>query len=163
MNTLLQLLAGTWFVVSSNFPMWLKGNKTDPQFHYTIIQRKGLTVLDDRVTYLKNQSADGRGGKLKSIHGYDRPESESKFTWRGHGLLSFAKSKWEVRLMDEEHQWAVIYFSKTLFTPEGVDIISRNKDLSEKVIDEIRRKMKSDSLLAPHLETVVNLKLKNSI
>ena len=150
MNTLPQLLAGTWFVVSSNFPMWLKGNKTDPQFHYTVTERRGLTVLEDKVTYLKK-------GSPKSIHGYDKPENGNKFTWRGYGLLSIAKSKWEVRLMDEDHQWAVIYFSKTLFTPEGVDIISRNKGLSDKTILEIREKMKSDSLLAPHVETVENL------
>ena len=37
-------------------------------------------------------------------------------------------------------QWAVTYFAKTLFTPAGIDIYSRNKwGLSKDFVEEIKR------------------------
>lgn len=150
MQTILQILAGSWFVVSSNFPMWLNGRKTDPQFHYTIMERKGVTVLDDKVTFVKN-------GKQKSIKGYDKQLSERKFTWRGYGLLGIAKSNWEVRLLDADNEWAVIYFSKTLFTPEGVDIIAKQKTLSAGKLSEIKERMLKDEVLKKHVHTLKDL------
>src|SRR3954462_8625575 len=81
-STLLTTLAGTWFVVSTNFPMWLKGDKTAPEFHYSIGRRSGEDVLIDEVRFQKN-------GKTKSINGIDRQDRDdpSAFTWRGKGLL----------------------------------------------------------------------------
>ncbi len=153
MNNLLQILSGTWFIISTNFPMWLKPNMHNPTFTYTITQKKGEQVLLDEVKYLKN-------GKFKTITGYDHPDTENKnaFTWRGKGLLIIAKSKWQVRLLDEQKQWAVIYFSKTLFTPEGVDIISRNAGLDKAVLEEIKTKMAGDSVLKKHISRLQNLK-----
>lgn len=152
MNNLLQILSGTWFIISTNFPMWLKPNMNNPSFTYTIIEKKGKFVLLDEVNYLKNK-------KPKTISGYDYPDTENKnaFTWRGKGLLIIAKSKWEVKLMDEQKQWAVIYFSKTLFTPEGVDIISRNKTLDNITLEKIKTKMTLDSVLKKHVSSLKNL------
>lgn len=149
MNSLLQLLSGTWFIISTNFPMWLKPNNHNPTFNYTVTERKGNVVLLDEVKYLKKD-------KPKTITGYDHPDKENKnaFTWRGKGLLIIAKSKWEVRLMDEKNQWAVIYFSKTLFTPEGVDIISRKPNLDRTVLENIKTKMLADSLLKKHVASL---------
>ncbi len=59
--------------------------------------------------------------------------------------------------MDPQGQWAVIYFSKTLFTPEGVDIISRTSQTSPELIENIKTQMAADSVLKPHLSSLQNL------
>jgi hypothetical protein len=148
----MHILVGTWFVVSSNFPMWLKGDKTNPTFNYTLTEKKGKPVLLDEVRYMKN-------GRSRSIVGYDHPNPGNvhAFTWRGKGLLSIAKSKWMVVLMDEKEGWAVIHFSKTLFTPEGVDIISRKKDISENEVKKIKELMKQDAIVNKHLSSLKDL------
>ena len=118
----LNLLQGRWYIIHSDFPMWTKGNKIKPTFNYKIIERKGDTVLLDEVKYFKN-------GKEKTITGYDLIESQDNrsFIWRGKGLLSITKSKWRIIFFSDDKRWAIIHFQKTLFTPEGYDVISRNK------------------------------------
>ncbi|RYE23533.1 MAG: hypothetical protein EOP51_10210 [Sphingobacteriales bacterium] len=147
---LLQALAGTWFVVGSNFPMWLKGDKHNPTFNYTVVEKRGEEVLKDEVKYDKNV-------KQKVIAGTDHLNKEDKqtFTWRGKGLLFIAKSKWQVKLMDEHGQWAVIYFSKTLFTPEGVDIISRTPRLDSTTYATIKERMSNNEILQKHVADIV--------
>src|ERR1043165_818286 len=153
MNSVLQLLSGTWFIISHNFPMWTDGSKSNPAFNYTISVRKGKTVLLDEVKYEKK-------GKTKVIRGFDyqHADNEKAFTWKGKGLLAIAKSEWEIRLLDEQNEWAVIWFSKTLFTPEGVDIISRKKEMDESTLEIIRNRMLSDSLLKKHIGNLARLK-----
>ncbi len=159
MENILTFLTGTWFICFSNFPMWTEGNKTNPTFNYEIIQNKQkLNVLSDDVRYLKK-------GKEKSIKGIDTPsESDpNAFVWRGKGLLKLVSSEWKVALKDEERgEWAVIYFSKTLFTPEGVDIISRKPSLSDVTWEQIRLKMSADPLLAKHLPEIKDITTRNN-
>lgn len=152
MNTLLQFLLGTWFICSTNFPMWLKGNKTHPTFNYSLAEGKGSNVLFDDVRFLKN-------GKQKSIQGYDYQDkvNDSLFVWRGKGLLRPLKSEWRVVMLDPEKNWMVIYFSKTLFTPEGVDIVSRTKDLTEDEIAHIKNEMLKDSVLKNQVSSLKNI------
>jgi hypothetical protein len=150
--SLLTFLAGTWFVCSTDFPMWTGGRKTDPQFQYTIVEKRGEKVLYDEVTYLKN-------GKEKSIRGYDFPNSDdhTAFTWRGKGLLAIARSEWEVVLQDPEGQWAVISFSKTLFTREGVDIIFRTKDPDPATLKAIKEQLEEVPELKEHVPKLTDL------
>ncbi len=149
---MLSFLIGTWFICSTNFPMWTKGDKVNPTFNYSLVDNRGNKVLFDEVKYSKN-------GKEKSIKGYDTQADydPSKFTWRGKGLLFIAKSEWQVVLQDPKGEWAVIHFSKTLFTPEGVDVISRNKIISEATLEEIKSKMLENDILKKHVPTLVNL------
>ena len=132
--------------------MWLKGDKTNPTFNYTATTRKGEKVLLDEVKYLKK-------GKEKTITGYDyqNDKDSTAFVWRGKGILSLLKSKWRVALIDPEGQWAVIAFSKTLFTPEGVDIISRTPAISEGTMKEIKQLMEQDAELKKHLTSLEKL------
>ncbi len=148
----MHILAGTWFIVSSNFPMWLKGDKMNPTFNYTLTEKKGEQVLLDEVKYTKN-------GKQRSILGYDHADTKNDqaFIWRGKGLLSIAKSKWQVVMIDEKEGWAVIHFSKTLFTPEGVDIISREPRLGKDKLEEIKERMSKDSVLGKHIPSLKDL------
>ncbi|GAB3918211.1 hypothetical protein [Larkinella terrae] len=152
MDTLIQTLVGTWFICSTNFPMWLKGDKTNPTFTYTLLDKKGKTVLLDEVKYLKNN-------KIKTLTGFDYPDpaDERAFVWRGQGLLSLVRSHWKVALLDSSGQWAVIWFSKTLFTPEGVDIISRSPTLPADQLARIQALMEKDSLLKKHRPSLKSL------
>lgn len=120
----LELLAGTWHIHYTNFPMWLKGDKLHPTFNYIIADKKSKQGLTDIVRYQKN-------GKTKEIVGFDTPMNaeNTQFKWRGKGLLWMFSSKWEVKYYDETLEWALIYFSKTIATPEGYDVITRKPQL----------------------------------
>ncbi len=127
------LLEGKWYVVATNFPMWLDKKNTDPNFNYTNFrEKKGKLIFDDCVMYSKNKSPKKIKGKDKQKH-----SDELKFAWRGKGLLALFKSNWRVIASDKEGRWIVIYSTKTLVSPEGVDVIARKKDLSEKEIHSI--------------------------
>ncbi|MFD2936687.1 lipocalin/fatty acid-binding family protein [Spirosoma flavum] len=153
MTPFIRTLLGTWFVCSTNFPMWLKGDKTNPTFTYSITDKKGeITVLLDEVKYQKK-------GKTKTLTGFDYQDQtdSSAFVWRGKGLLSLVRSQWKIVLQDPNGQWAVIWFSKTLFTPEGVDIISRTSQLSAPALKHIKSLMANNPPLAKHLNTMREL------
>jgi hypothetical protein len=109
-------LEGTWYVVATNFPMWLKGDRTNPRFIY------GAEVngrFDDTVEY-------EQGGRTKQILGVDTIESPNTFVWRGKGWLRFFTSRWQIISVSADEQLVALSFTKTLFTPAGVDIISRS-------------------------------------
>ena len=57
-------------------------------------------------------------------------------------MLMIVSSHWEVLGygdLEGEQQWAVTYFSKTLFTPAGIDVYSRKKEgLSEAVMAAVK-------------------------
>ncbi len=127
------LLEGKWYVVATNFPMWLDKKNTDPNFNYTNFREKnGKLIFDDCVMYSKSKSPKKIKGKDKQ-----KKSDELKFAWRGKGLLALFKSNWRVIASDKEGRWIVIYSTKTLVSPEGVDVIARKKDLSEKEIQGI--------------------------
>lgn len=120
----LKNLEGQWFINLTNFPMWLKGDKTSPSFNYTVEKRGKIIGLKDEVQYFKN-------GKISRIVGFDTPmnDENTTFLWRGKGILSLLTSRWEILYFDTANDWAIIYFEKTLFTPKGYDVISRVKIL----------------------------------
>lgn len=128
----LEALQGKWFVQLTNFPMWLKGDKTNPEFNYRIVEQKSGLQLLDEVVYEK-------GNKRKTITGYDTPadSSNTAFIWRGKGLLFFVQSKWSIRHLAPNREWMLIHFDKTLFTPEGYDVITRKETVSPEIQAEI--------------------------
>ena len=129
----LEDLGGAWYIILSNFPMWLKGDKTSPTLNYTVETRIGITGLRDEVQSWKN-------GKKQQILGFDTPldETNRRFEWGGKGLLSLLSSRWEIVYLDAAKEWAIIYFEKTLFTPEGYDVIARNQHISPETLATIR-------------------------
>ncbi len=110
-------LAGTWHVVATNFPMWTEGKKTKPTFNYGVL---GEGRLSDVVRYVE----DGAPGYIEGVDTQDK-ETPTHFTWRGTGLLVLFVSAWDLVALDPAGEWAIVYFSSTLATPEGVDIITR--------------------------------------
>lgn len=135
-NISLDSLEGKWYIHYSNFPMWTKGDKQYPNFNYTTVERKDESILLDVVEYKKN-------GNSKTIKGKDKilNSENSKFKWRGKGLLWFFVSKWEIVYFDESTNWAIIKFEKTFFTPAGYDVISKSKVLDDKVLQAIDLKL----------------------
>ncbi|MFY7909455.1 MAG: hypothetical protein ACOVO2_07885 [Emticicia sp.] len=133
----LQTLEGKWYIILSNFPMWLKGDKTNPTFNYKKAERDGVMGLTDEVRYTQN-------GRTKSINGFDKPlnTENTSFEWRGNGLLSLLSSKWQILYVDTIENWAIIYFEKTLFTPKGYDVICRDKQLNSLIMRKIEEKLR---------------------
>ena len=130
-------LEGKWYIHQTNFPMWLKGDKKNPTLNYSITTIKNKKVLFDEVIYIKN-------AKQKSIKGYDFAlnKNNTSFKWKGKGLLSMLSSKWKIIYYNKEENWAIIKFEKTLFTPKGYDVISKNKNLSRILLEKINSKTK---------------------
>ena len=95
----------------------------------------------------------------KTIQGYDYtdPNNNYAFTWQGIGMLSMLKSKWEVIILNEELECGVIWFSKILFTPEGVDIITRHNQLNIELLGDIRVEMEQYDILKPFIKELRNV------
>jgi hypothetical protein len=136
-------LEGGWHVVATNFPMWLGGGKTDPNFIYRVRPGGGGAVeLDDTVAYTES-------GRRETIEGTDTqdPAASAHFTWRGDGLLAAFASDWVVVAGGPEDRWLVLYFTKTLATPEGVDVISKAPSLSPEDRAAVARQLAGDPFL----------------
>lgn len=150
---IMQWLVGTWFIIASDAPIWLKGDKESPTLNYTVVEQRGNHKMLDETKYTKNS-------KRKVIAGYDKADNsaDKAFVWRGKGALFFVTSKWRVVMQDKRAEWAVIAYSKTLFTPEGVDIMCRKPTLSESTLAAIRNGMLKDSMLARHVDKLKLIK-----
>lgn len=133
----LQALEGKWYIILSNFPMWLKGDKTSPTFNYKKAEKDDVWGLIDEVKYTQN-------GRTKSINGFDKPLNieNTSFEWRGNGLLSLLSSKWQVLYLDTIENWSIIYFEKTLLTPKGYDVICREKQPNALIMRKIEEKLR---------------------
>jgi hypothetical protein len=138
----LNKLEGTWYINKSNFKMWLKKNNHNPTFNYAIEKKEGKDGLKDIVAYQKRKASAGSATTTKEIEGFDTAldESNTKFEWRGKGILSLFKSKWEILYFGND--FAIIHFEKTLFTAEGYDVISRQKTLSHPVLNLVDAALK---------------------
>lgn len=120
-------LEGTWHVIGTNFPMWLKGDKVRPRFIYSNPRTvDGREVFDDTVAY-------EQGGREKTIVGVDTSDGPGKYVWRGRGWLRFFVSRWEIVAVSPDEQSLALKFTKTLFTPAGIDIIARTPTVNEDV------------------------------
>ncbi|KAL2697481.1 hypothetical protein AAEP93_011385 [Penicillium crustosum] len=141
-------------VFSADFlPLW-KG-KRNVNITYKLLPADSTEVqkIDDLVQY---QSIDSE--KIKSVHGVDTPTSGNpgSWDWRGKGWLMIASSHWECLgfgHIDDGNQWIVTYFDKTLFTPAGIDVYSRNKEgLPQTTVDQIL-----DALKGLGVDDITNL------
>lgn len=137
----IEWLDGTWHVTHSTLPMWTKARNV--QIKYTPIAQGSANAspvsLDDLVTY---QGLDS--DKIKSLHGLGKPEEGGwAWHWRGKGWLMIASSRWEVLGYgedDSKNKWVVTYFAKTMFTPAGVDLYSRDPGgLAKETVEGIKK------------------------
>lgn len=125
-------LSGTWYVTHSSLPLWK--SKRNVTLTYKPIDptnasgnQDARNRLDDTVTY-QTLSSD----KIKTVHGIDTAAGQGAdiWDWRGTGWLKVASSHWEILGYGQSagQEWAVSYFASTLFTPAGIDIISKSKE-----------------------------------
>jgi len=151
-------LMGKWHVIFSSLPLW--NDKKDVTITYTPLQPTPPSTtptqeplrFNDIVEY-RSRSASSISSKPSRIEGIDTllpapPSAPADFApaasykWRGKGLLMIASSKWQI--LGYGQGWAVTYFEKTLFTPAGLDVYSRDeKGLSKELLDEITSKTKA--------------------
>jgi len=160
---------GKWFVVASTLPLW-KGKK-NVTITYTPIDGQPKTTFNEYdlflyspilshqvnsiVEYHSSKSALPTASK-STVKGVDRldeaplstgKKSGAKWNWRGKGWLKIASSRWQLLGyhvgVEDEPEWVVTYFGKTLFTPAGLDVYARSgtalsKEMREAII-EVRR------------------------
>ncbi|KAF2456901.1 hypothetical protein BDY21DRAFT_262276, partial [Lineolata rhizophorae] len=165
-------LAGPWHVTHSTLSMWK--SKRNVRITYTPLASDstgGPVRVDDLVEYQTSGS-----DKVKSVHGVDTAEAGTNegwaWNWRGKGWLVIATSRWETlgygtEAVEEGSEpqntgtdWVVTFFSKTLFTPAGVDIYSRKKEgLRAETVEKIKEALKGseDDGVAKLAETLFEI------
>jgi hypothetical protein len=115
-----QALMGDWYVVRTTLDFW--DTRTDPLLRYSPLppDETGAARWTDTVHFRKN-------GKAKSVSGVDTKSRTraGHFQWQGRGLLASMTSQCSIVALDPEGMWAVSWFSATLATPAGMDILVR--------------------------------------
>ncbi|KAK4502343.1 hypothetical protein PRZ48_005768 [Zasmidium cellare] len=143
-------LTETWHVTHSTLPMWK--TKRNVRIQYTPLEPSSPSIpkdqtdrIDDLVSY---QSLDG--DKVSTVKGLDKAAGSSRgeWDWRGKGWLKIAASHWEVLGWGEEQEtgnkWVVTMFAKTLFTPAGIDVYSRDgKGVKDDTLAQIKSALSS--------------------
>lgn len=141
-------LEGTWFIVASDQPTWISGEKSSPALHYKVTgAEEGRATLEDRVTFVES-------GAPSELRGRDTQEAEGalSFTWRGTGALSLVSTSWRVMHVAPDKSWAITFYEKTIATPAGVAIISRTPALTAPALAEARAFLVDHSTLSAHVE-----------
>jgi hypothetical protein len=116
-------IEGKWYVTHSTLPLWK--DKRNVNIEYELLPNNQIR---DTTSY----QAGSAGSKVKTLSGINTPPADNPgaFDWRGSGWLKIASSHWELLGygdLEDGNRWLVTYFSKTLFTPAGLDIYSREK------------------------------------
>lgn len=126
-------MKGRWYIQASNFKLWLDGKYSIPGNNYTNFRLKNKKLrFDDLLIFYKGEKENHIKGKL-----VQKDENKLDFVWKGKGLFFWMKSKWRIVASDAEGQWIVLYSTKTATSPEGMDVMSKNKKMSEKEVREI--------------------------
>jgi hypothetical protein len=142
-------LSRTWHVSYSTLPMWKGKQNVHITYSLSGVMSSDQSKMPNLMDHVESQKAGQE--KVSHIHGISRPvEVESvpfglAYTWRGNGLLKLISSNWEIlgfgtdSSSAEPNDWAVTCFSKTLFTPAGIDIYTSTKaSLSEATLEAIK-------------------------
>lgn len=147
-------MSGKWYIQKTSINFWL--NRFSPTVTYTIEKNSPEIKILDRVRYINSC------GKTKEVIGYDslRTDINGQFRWQAKSwYLRFLKSEWGIVAHDEEYNdWAVTYFSKTAFTPEGMDIYSRSKVLTNNKYQEILQTISDMCFLKPYIDQLYQTK-----
>lgn len=136
-------IVGTWHVTHSSLPLWKGKRNVNITYKLLPADSAGIQKIDDLVQYQAVGSET-----IKTVHGVDTPTpgTPGAWDWRGRGWLMIASSHWECLGFgdtEDDNQWVVTYFAKTLFTPAGIDIYSRNKEgLPQALVDRILNALK---------------------
>lgn len=119
-----EVLKGTWFIAQTSLPMWRK--RQQPSVTYA-------PLPDGRVL---DTVQFWQGGRSHLIMGVDSAQVDGSYHWRGLSLLTrLVVSRW--RVLAAGDGWAITHFSRTPFTPAGVDVYSRTPTLTPRQQREV--------------------------
>lgn len=122
-----QDLPGRWQIRATNFPLWRSSKRLYPSITYGWLREHPLAFTD----IVKYQTPKGR---LRTIRGIDT-QAGAGFVWRGKGIMHLLRSRFAVLALGEDT--LVIRFERTLLTPAGVDVLTREgkeeKDLRQRL------------------------------
>ncbi|MFB0918122.1 MAG: hypothetical protein QMB63_03505 [Clostridiaceae bacterium] len=129
-DTILKLIEGRWYLQYSGSPLWSKEDVSKVTFNYKLLHRGETLVLEDKVEYMKN-------GKMRFRLGYDYPVEDipMTFKWKGVGVNRFYRNRFEVTILTAEYM--VMFFEKTITSPTSIDILTRNKTITEEFKNQI--------------------------
>ncbi|CAE6468704.1 unnamed protein product [Rhizoctonia solani] len=138
---------GKWHVVHSTLSLWK--SRSDVTITYSgldISTSSDIVKFDDIVEYRSRASPGSAKSRVVGVdklaakpHGAPpNYASGASYHWRGKGWLMIVTSNWQVLGYDPDLGWAVTYFSKTLFTPAGLDVYVRDPiNINKEMMDEI--------------------------
>ncbi len=118
----LKKLEGRWFLQYSGCPLWQKGSIDTISFDYELTHKGEHLVLKEKVEFRKN-------GKMKIKRGFEIPtENSDILNWKGIGMNKFFRNKSKV--LYNKEGILIMWFEKTMSTPESIDVLTRKKRLS---------------------------------
>lgn len=118
----LKKMEGRWFLQYSGCPVWKRGNTDTISFNYELIYRGEELVLKEQVEFRKN-------GKMKMKRGFEVPtEGSDILEWRGVGMNRLFRNRSKV--IHNDDGILIIWFEKTLSTPESLDVLTKKKHLT---------------------------------
>ena len=145
----LKKLEGRWILQYSGCPMWKKANTDTITFNYELQHRGEELVLKEQVEFRRN-------GKMKAKRGYEIPSEDSDLmTWRGIGLNKLFRTRSKV--IYNEDGILIMWFEKTMHTPESIDILTRKKYLKRHFVNSLKKSMRSTDLTVFDLRVPIRM------
>ena len=145
----LKKLEGRWFLQYSGCPLWQKGSIDTISFNYELMHKGENLVLKEKVEFRKN-------GKMKIKRGFEIPEEDSNvLNWKGIGMNKFFRN--QSKVLYNKEGILIMWFEKTISTPESIDVLTRKKHLSAEesaYIFSILENLKETSGYVGELESV---------
>lgn len=149
-----QKFAGKWYVVATNYSFWKNKSRTNPVINLDLLNDGSGRTFLSRVTYKWR-------GFARTIAGFETQDKTTagRYVWQGKGLLSVIKNEWYLIAVANDYSWAFTYFPKSnVGTPEGIDILSRNPDMSEELMQKIIAQVCEDEFMRGKTEGIFRCK-----
>lgn len=145
----LKKLEGRWFLQYSGCPLWQKGSIDTISFNYELMHKGENLVLKEKVEFRKN-------GKMKTKRGFEIPMEDSNvLNWKGIGMNKFFRN--QSKVLYNKEGILIMWFEKTISTPESIDVLTRKKHLNAEesaYIFSILENLKETSGYIGELESV---------
>ncbi|NLB19841.1 MAG: hypothetical protein GX829_03175 [Clostridium sp.] len=147
----LKSIEGRWFLQYSGCPLWLRGNVDTISFNYELEHKGEELVLKERIEFRKN-------GKMKMKRGFEIPSDDSEFLqWKGIGMNKFFRNK--SKILHYEEALLVMWFEKTVSTPESIDVLTRQKNLNANESIGIIMKLEEIPNVNKHLSQIESVNI----
>lgn len=147
----LKNIEGRWFLQYSGCPLWQKGNVDTISFNYELEHKGEELVLRENIEFRKN-------GKMKMKRGFEIPSEDSEiFNWKGIGMNKFFRNK--SKILYHEENLLVMWFEKTVSTPESIDVLTRKKIQSAKESMAIFKILESIPEVKSHLNALESVNI----